>query len=304
MARIVIVGDRDSGKTTFLTLVYTTQVKLGSDAADDFRFHVAIDSIDEVSGVFQQLMSGGFPDAAAKEGIHGIQFHLGYRTSGSRFFSRLRRQGWAGGSSASLDFLILRDLEEEVSRFRKGSSLTNVALRDVLESDGIAILVDSTKLSMTSDEQSPGPMEAYDVAVESLLAAMLRSRGPGGQSHLHPIFVFTKFDSVDPKALRAANVGDAPPEAEKAGPRSTYAETILDRHLPKTMALVRSRETSGRKFAKPSFFFSGVRTEPAAPGRRPKVLLRASKGGRWEPDYPAHEYLSLLETLSKIAASR
>src|SRR2546426_553685 len=76
MPRVVIVGNRNSGKTTFLGLLYAAQVKFGSEKADDFRFHASVESLDELSGVFQRLMSRGFPDSATKEGIREVTFRL------------------------------------------------------------------------------------------------------------------------------------------------------------------------------------------------------------------------------------
>src|SRR5207237_3369146 len=88
MAHIVIIGDRDSGKTTFLALLYAAQVKSGATRADDFRFHVDLASMEEISEVFQQLMSGSFPDSAAKEGISDINCHVGHRRSSSGVMAR------------------------------------------------------------------------------------------------------------------------------------------------------------------------------------------------------------------------
>lgn len=302
MPHIVIVGDRGSGKATFLALLYATQVKSGSDRADEFRFHVAYESLEEISGVFQQLMSGSFPDSAAKEGIRGISFDLGYRRPGLGILSRLRSRGWTPGASASLHFILLRNVEDEIARFHKGSSLANAALRDVLESDAIAILVDSRKLAVNDEDSQHGSMEKYDTAVESLLSAMLRSRGHGVRRRLHPIFVFSKFDSVDPEALGVAKVEGSPPEVRRSGPRAAYAEALLDRNLPKTMASVRVHEPRDLNFAKPSYYFSWVRTDGAGPGRRERVRLRRTGGGGWEPDYSRDEYLALLEFLGKISA--
>jgi len=301
MPNIVIVGDRDAGKTTFLALLYAAQVKSGSDRADDFRFHVAFESIDEISGVFQQVMSGTFPDSAAKEGIRGITFHLGYRKSGLGILSRLRSRGWTPGTPVSLRFVLLRNLEEEMDRFRKGSSLTNAMLRDVLDSEAIAILVDGRKLALADEDRQLGAMGKYDGAVEALLAAMQSSRGRGSRRSLHPIFVFTKFDSVDPKALRAANVEGTPPEAKKAGLRTAYANALLDHNLPNTMARVRARNPRGATLTTPSYFFSWARTDAAATGRRDRIRLRRIDGGGWEPDYSKDEYLALLECFWEIA---
>src|SRR5438046_2294320 len=84
MPHVVIVGDRESGKATFLSLLYATQVKSGSDASDAFRFHADVDSLDEISEAFEQLMSGNFPDSATKEGMRGVKFQRGDRMAGCR----------------------------------------------------------------------------------------------------------------------------------------------------------------------------------------------------------------------------
>lgn len=303
MLQVIIVGDRDSGKTTFLGLLYSSQVRSGSDAADDFRFHVAIESIDEISGVFQQLMSGSFPDSHSKEGIHEMRFHIGYRKPGFGIRWRPRSRGWTPADSTSLHLILMRNLAEEISRFLKGSSLANVKLRDVLASDAIVILVDSRKLAVTEEGRELGPIGKYDSDVHSLLTAIQRSREHSGRQWLHLIFIFTKFDSVDPEALRVAKVEGEPPKVKKTGPRTAYGQALLDHNLPKTMARVRALEPRGLKFTKPSYFFSWVRTEEAAPGRRERVRLRHAGAAGWEPDYSKDEYHALLERLSKIAAN-
>ena len=300
MPHIVIVGDRESGKTTFLALLYAAQVKSGSDRADSFRFHAAFDSMDEISAAFQQLMSGSFPDAFTKEGIRGITFHLSYQKGGG-ILSRLRSRGGSPGPSTSLHFILLRNLEEEMERFRRGSSLANAALRDVLESDAIAILVDGTKLATKDEERQLGAMGRYDAALESMLTILQRPGTPGDRKRLHPIMIFSKFDSVDPNALKAAGVEGAPPEIPKTGARATYAEALLDYNLPRTMAKIRAGQPRGKGFAAPAYFFSSVRTDSAGANQRAKVRLRRIGGAGWEPDYASEEYLALLERFWKIA---
>jgi hypothetical protein len=303
MSHVVIVGDRDSGKTTFLSLLYAAQVKAGSDRADAFRFHADVDSLDEISDAFEQLMSGTFPDSVTKEGMHGLTFHLGYRRAGRSVLSRLRSRGWDAAASTALHFILVRNLGEEMSRFLRGSSITNADLREVLECDAVAILVDSTNVGRRPANGTVGPMERYDTAVESLLSAIQRSRPKGGGRRIHPIVVFSKFDSVDPKALRAAKLDGAPPDVRKTGPRIAYAETLLESNLPRTMERFRSREGDAPRFAKPAYFFSSVRTEAATADRRAKIRLRRADGAGWEPDYSADEYRALLECLWTIASN-
>ena len=301
MPRIVIVGDRNSGKTTFLGLLYTAQVKSGSDKADDFRFHAAFESLDEISGVFQRLMSGSFPDSATKEGIREITFRLGYRRLGRGIFSRQRSEGWASDSSVAFQLIVVKSFEDDVARHREGSSIADATLRDVIGSDAIVIMVDATKL-VVADDAEPQPLGKYDAAMESLLTAIQRSRAHAESTVVHPIFVFSKFDKVEPDALHRANLDRAPPAVRKKRAREAFAKALLDPNLPKTMAKVRARERRGLEFATPSYFFSWVRTDETASSRSEKVRLRRSGPVGWEPDYSSDEYVAFLECIWDIGS--
>src|SRR3989442_4769049 len=113
--RVVIVGDQNSGKTTFLGLLYAAQVKFGSDKADGFRFHAAFESLDEISGVFQRLMSGSFPDAATKEGVREIAFRLSHRRTGLGILSRTKARGSSSESPRSFQLIILQSFQDEMA---------------------------------------------------------------------------------------------------------------------------------------------------------------------------------------------
>lgn len=302
MPRVVIVGDKNSGRTTFLGLLYTAQVKFGSDKTDDFRFHAAFESLDEITSVFQRLMSGSFPDSATKEGIREIAFRLGYRRPVRGILSRQRSQGWASAAFVSFHLVVLKAFEDDMARPGERSSIADATLRDALSSDAIVIMVDARKLA-TADEDPPlAPLGKYDAAVESLLGAIQRSRAHGARAVFHPIFVFSKFDRVDPEALRLATLENAPPAVSKKRPRAAYARALLDRNLPKTMAKLVAREPRGLEFAVPSYFFSWVRTNEAVSGGAERVRLRRSGAVGWEPDYSSDEYIAFLECLWDIAA--
>lgn len=302
MTHVLIAGDRQSGKTTFLGLLYATKVRSGSDKGDDFRFHTLVESMDEISALFEQLMSGSFPDSATKEGIHGVSFHLGVRRPG--LLSRLRARAWAHGDSATLRFTLLKAVDEEVSQLLRGSSIAHGPLDDILNGDAVAILVDSTRLGVkrevAGEDPEPSPMEEFDGAIESILSIIRRLRQPGGRTLVHPLFVFSKFDRVSPKVLQSAGVADQPPGVPEGRPRAAYAEALLEHNLPKTLARIRDRDRDRVRFAKPSYFFTWVRTE-AASERSERIRLRRTGAGGWEPDYSMEEYLAFLECVRDIA---
>ena len=300
--RVVIVGDRNSGKTTFLGLLYAAQVKFGSEKADDFRFHASFESLDEISGVFQRLMSGAFPDSATREGVREVTFRLSPPRPKLGIVWR-RKRNPVSDDSDLFRLILLKSFEDDMARsLETGSSVGHMTLNEALVSDAIVIMVDATELA-ASDEQAPhAPMAKVDAAVEALLTAIQRSRAHGEATSVHPIFVFSKFDRVDPDSLRLLNLESAPPDVRKRGPHLAYGRTLADRNMPKTIAAIKARKDRGLRFEAPAYFFSWVRTDNAASGRGEKIRLRHSGAVGWEPDFSSDEYLAFLTCLGDIAA--
>ena len=299
MLKVVIVGDRGSGKTTFLGLLYATGVKSGSDKSDEFRFHAPYESLEEITGLFERLMSGGFPDKATKEGIHGVRFQLGYRRP--RFLSRLRERAWDPGGFVTVHFTLLRAVETEVSRLLKGSVVARDREHEILDGDVVTVLLDSAKLGVGGPDAGSSPMGKFDDTIEGLLAVTHRLRARHGRNLVHPVFVFSKFDRVSKDVLRAAKVAANPPPVRQPGPRAAYAEALLEHNLPRTLARLRERDQGRSMFARPSYFFAWIRTAATAPGAPEKVHLRRVGVGGWEPEYSHDEYVAFLECLRGIA---
>jgi hypothetical protein len=302
MLKVVIVGERHSGKATLLGLLYMTQVRFGSDITDEFRFHVPSESLEAISFVFQQLMSGAFPDPVTKQGIHQIHFQLSYRNPGG-ILSRFRGRRWASQDSPSLRFIIQGGQDDEFSRVVQGTPIEEERWKDVYDSDVVIILVDGTKLGVPDEKKPAGPMSAYDGAVDSLLGLVQRPSEPEIRKKIHPILVFSKFDRVKPDVLSSANIGTEPPSSQEARARASYAEALLEHNLPRTLARIRTRASDAIPFAKPTSFFTWVRTN-TAPGHPEKMEFGRSEDGSWELKYSRHEYLSLLECLKEIVATQ
>src|SRR5436309_2396265 len=267
MPRVVIVGDRNSGKTTFLGLLYAAQVKFGSDKADGFRFHAAFESLDEISGVFQRLMSGSFPDAATKEGVREIAFRLSHRRTGLGILSRRKARGSSSESSASFQLILLKSFEDEMAGSGDRGSVDQRTLSSALTGDAIVIMVDATSLAAADEEGELAPLGKYDEAVASLLMAIQRSRDQAQDKFLHPIFVLTKFDQVDPEVLRRVYLDAAPPDVSKKEPHAEHAKRLVNPTMPKTIAANRTGGQRGLHFAMHVNFISYTHTEDTDPCR-------------------------------------
>src|SRR5207249_702334 len=91
-----LLGDRASGKTTFLGLLYSAQVKYGTGVQDDFRFHAPIGSLNLMSAVYEGMKDGRFPSATLKEEITELGFIFGYlRKVVGKLPYYIRQQNWA-----------------------------------------------------------------------------------------------------------------------------------------------------------------------------------------------------------------
>ncbi len=301
MLHVAIVGDRGSGKTTFLGLLYATLVRSGSDKNDGLRFHVSLDSLEEITGLFQRLMSGAFPDSATKEGIHALRLDIAFRKSSRGGLLRRGSRRWTPDASTTVHVTVPGSLDEKTPGLFSGSTIGTGPWRDVLDADAVLILADSTKLVGKSEDSVPAPMGTFDRHVESLFTSIRRWRSRGGREVLHPIFVLTKFDAVKPDVLRSANLESAPPGVGKPVPRAAYARALLEPNLPRALATV-AEPGERPRFAKPAFVFSWVRTEAVPADGSDRIRLRRIDGGGWEPDFSTDEYVGLVDTVGGIAA--
>lgn len=302
MLRVAIVGDHGSGKTTFLGLLYAALVSSGSSQQDDLRFHVAYESLDEITAVFQRLMSGAFPDAATKEGLHELHLELDAPGSARGFLSRLGNRKGAKDQAATISFSLPGSLDEESPGLHHGSTFGTGRWRDALDADVLVMLADATKLAAGGGDPKTRPPAAYDARLEALFIAIQRWRSSGGRPLLYPVFVVSKFDAVRHEVLRAANVEAAPPSVGKDGPRAAYGLALLNPHLPRTLAVLGGPTGKKLRFAPTAFVFSHVRTETKGAGQPERIRLRQAPGAGWEPDYARAEYVGFLERVGRIAS--
>ena len=300
MFQVAVVGDRESGRTTFLGLLYATQVRSGSDAEDRFRFHARLESLPELTFIFEQLMSRTFPEPATKKGITEISFDLGMSRARRGFFSR-RTEEWESSASSTIRFKVLRS-QDESHHVETGSWSTDERSRTVLDSDAVVVMVDSARFVVPGESPELSPMSRFDDTVERLLNPVQRLQESGKGGLLHPILMFAKFDRVSPDVLRAAKVAPEPPRVDKTGRRAAYAEALLKLNLPRTLARLKSKDDGGIRLGKPAYFFSWVRTEESIPGHPEKIRLRRGALTSWEPDYSSEEYVGFLEYLAEIAS--
>ena len=230
---IGIVGGRGTGKTVFVGLLATTAINYTVETKEHFRYHTAPEFTPFVHSIVESLKLRKWPPATLKGSLTEYRFFFGYSTSFSRiltnFYSRLENligsikqlTNYTGNYNI-IEFSVYDVAGEDVDTISKVTNLAKEKgysvldmipenLKAILDCDVIVFLIDSSKITTDYTDPRYKEMLHYDGLMASLmsLVALYRSRKYGVKpGKLYPVFVFTKFDSVDKKVLRTLGFPD------------------------------------------------------------------------------------------------
>ena len=302
MGSALVVGDRGSGLTTFVGLLYAAQLRLGTEEGDEFRFSADRESIRQLEGIYGELVAGRFPEWDADWDTHPLSFVFGFR---SGTFPRL---GGAGvrhdGGFDSFRVQVGGISVESVAELAEHDAILEESTRRLLRSPVVIPLVDGSRLWPLAEEMDRRPLENYDrmlAATLDLLGRFLSASRHRKLRTLHPMFVVTKLDQCPPETLDRFRIPHGDPAGWPAGTRETVGENILTSYLPETLRLIQQRTgPAAGSIALPKWFFSSLQLVPGPDGRRIARRSRIPVGG-WEPEYPFEEYRRLIHQLAVLA---
>jgi hypothetical protein len=301
VASALVLGERGCGLTTFVGLLYTAQVRLGTENADEFRFHAARESIQQMEAVYGELGAGRFPAADVDWDRHPLSFVFGYRRGHAAWFA-----GGAGSSERGFSTVRLQvgGMPADVaSELRDHDAILDRATLNLLRSPIQIPIVDGAWLAPDSTSIAGLPLARYDqhLAVTlDLLRKFLASDRNKRARQMFPLFVVTKFDRVSPEALKALGAPDGSPGGWTTNTRATVGSQILRGYLPATADFLARPANDGVRLAAPEWYFSGLRTEEK--GDEVRILRRRiSPFSGWEPEYPFEEYRGLLSRIGELA---
>ncbi len=309
-----LLGDRASGKTTFLGLLYSAQVKYGTGVQDDFRFHAPIASLNVMSAVYEGMKDGRFPSATLKEEITEISFIFGYlRRIVGKLPYYIRQQNWARPFS-TLRFSAYDVSGEDIEEFIETGIASRPLIQQLLKSVVVVVLVDCSKMTTDIDTPVYKKMLRYDSTVAKLLVAFqtykkqeyerLKDSGVHPEPPIiYPAFVLAKFDTLRDDVLARLGLHRGFPEGKRE--RREYAEALLRVFVPQTLSQIRGGKVGGVSMDKSEYFLSWVRTEthegmdPVGQSRIVRTGFRPEGGG--EPDFAYDEYVQFIEHFRDIA---
>jgi hypothetical protein len=315
MCPAAILGDRASGKTTFLGALYAAQVKYGTGIDDDFRFFAPPDSVRFMSSIYESMLSGAFPGATLKDQLTRVEFTFGYRTLIGRLArnteSRILKP-WKGIRFAAYDVS-----GEDVQEYIESGVASSSVVKELLVSRVVVILVDCSKMNLDHKSTPYRHMLRYDSDVTKLVSnfatyklqefehqkAAKRDSAP---PVIYPAIILTKTDLIRPEVFHQLGLPNEVPQEYKSKARREFCEGLLRVFLPQTLAQLRGGKVAGVSFDRAQYFASWVRTVTSdggmTPAGKPSIrVLPAAAGRAAAMDYSYDEYVAFIEYFRQIA---
>jgi hypothetical protein len=302
MSSALVLGSRGSGLTTFVGLLYTAQVRLGTQESDEFRFHAERESIRQLEAIYGELGAGRFPVRDANWEEHPLSFMFAFR------HGMLRGLGRNGPDSDS-EFDTVRVQvggmpTEEVAELRAHDAVLEQQTRRLLRSQVIIPLIDATSLRPDAAPAEPPRLTRADrVLAETLdlLGGFLGAERERKARRMYPLFVVTKADEFSGDTLRQLAAPGGIPASWSREDRRAFGSRLLRRHFPLTARFLEGPQPRGAFAMAPAeWFFSSLAIDDTGPELKIQRRSLAPAGG-WEPEYPFEEYRSLINRLGRLA---
>jgi hypothetical protein len=301
MASALVLGERGCGLTTFVGLLYTAQVRLGTENADEFRFHAERESIQQMEAVYGELGAGRFPAADVDWDQHPLSFVFGFRRGHLGWFAG--RGGSDEEGFATVRFQVGGMPAEVVAELHEHDAVLDRVTLNLLRSPIQIPIVDGAGLVSDRSSIAGLPLARYDqqlAATLDLLRKFLASDRDRRARQMYPLFVVTKFDRVQPETLKALGAPEGLPAEWSSEARREVGDRILHGYLPATAEFLARTPKDGVRLAEPDWYFSSLRIEEK--GDELRILRRRiSPLSGWEPEYPFEEYRGMLVRIGELA---
>ncbi len=313
MCPAAIYGHTSSGKSVFLGLLYSAQVRYtNADQGDSFRFWGDTRSVRYMGGILTALRRGTFPAANLKEDITEIRFKFGYpRKLNSLLPEYIKRANWYRPFS-TIGFAAYDVAGEDVEEYvETGVSENRHTIQELLKSTIVIFIVDCSRLTVATHGPQFEKMLNYDengaVLLSALASHKVRDYAAKSQAKMasskpvvYPVIVLSKFDQINGEVLNHLGLPLEPPPMDEPEERRKFGEVLIGRFLPQMMALLKGNRLVGVNFDRTAYFFSWVETEKVADmnlSGRP-VVARDEQG---DPKFSYGEYRGFIEYFRFLA---
>ena len=297
---IAIIGDKATGKATFLVLLYAAQIRYSEISEGDFRFYINPKSINAISAEYNRMQMGDWPsDKLVKEIVKVSFLHGHSKKSSTKGFLNIFKKP-KSTPTISLNFSLYDYSDAELSNMINTNTISfmNISTKVelLLASRVIVILIDSSKIQRSKfyNHSMEKKYKNNDLFISNILFNISRYN----RKKIHPIFVFTKFDLINKKVLSDIKLLKKPPDKNYLDKRNIYAERIMFKYYPNTLKLV--KENRRINYEAGIYFFSSISTTKNSDGTESPALKKSKEVGYiLDCSYP--EYIGFIEYIEKIS---
>jgi hypothetical protein len=287
---IAIIGANDSGKATFLVLLYAAQIRYSELSAGEFRFYINPKSLKPVSAEYNRMQMGKWPSDKLVNDIPMVSFLYGRSDDslGSRFMKMFGKSKIA--STISLNFSLYDFSDAELKDVINSGTMSFYNITDkvesLLSSEMVVIILDASKLH----QKKANPNDDY---ISYVLTNIARFR----KKMIFPIVVFTKFDAVNRKLMASLKLPVRPPAMKHPEKRRAYGERLMAKYYQNTLQLMKKGKQIN--YESGLYFFSSVKTTTSSDGSTTPALKKG-KEMKYILDCSYPEYIGFIEYLEKL----
>jgi len=326
-----IIGGRGTGKTVFVSLLATAAIDYSIKSNKHFRYWTDPIYTKAIGDIISILKLKGWPPVTLKGSLSRYEFYFGYTNALTRglmtfadvvdWITRHKVSPSKGELFNKVKFTLF-DISGEDTEYiaqaveeLKKRGLTRFEdtlpsnLRTVLDCKVLVFLIDSSKVVTDASDPKYQELLEYDTLMAQLMAlvAAYRSKEYGAKADkIYPVFVLTKFDTIEKKVLRALDI----PEnfdawvKEKARDRDEIRKRFygfMKGFFGHTLALIRGGTLMGVELDEGQVFLSYMGTEVNEEGILvPRLISRHELF--YELDYSISEYVEFIRYFGRIAA--
>jgi hypothetical protein len=298
---IAIIGESNSGKATFLVLLYAAQIRYSEFSANkecEFRFYINPSDIEKISSEYNQMQMGNWPTEKLAHMKKPISFLYGKtkETSASKFLGLFGKIPEPNTFSANFSIYDLSD--PDMAEVVNNESMTYMNIlpkvEGLLASRLILIVLDSAKIHKKTTKQNHDQSPKVDKQITTSLSNITRFK----RKTIHPIIIFTKSDSMNNHYLTSLRLPSNVPGVKNPKARKLLAEKLMANKYPNTLNILRKNRKIN--YENVVYVFSSIKTVRKKSGKvAPALKLTPDAGYVLDCEY--NEFIYFIEQLERIS---
>lgn len=274
---VAIIGNKNSGKTIFVSLLYATQIKYTEETQGDFRFYSEPNTLAVLGYLYNSLRTGKWPK---KKLASSVSFLFGYRIGSlGKRFKRFLNKNYEE-PQISLEFGTFKINDKYKDQIENGTPRSLI-----MEPKRFESLVRSRIIITLLDSSNLGKNKKVDETISRIIQKVARSNN----GIIYPIIVYTKFDLINNKKLDRLKLHKTPPDIMNDGAREEYGKILTKHYYPELSKVIINHE--------PQFYFVQLKVKRNSKG---DLLPSLSTDPDQEIDYSYEEYNKIIEHLGII----